>query len=98
MRKVIYGGACSLDGFLTDATGQVDWIHFSKDVQAIMATSWATTDTVLFGRKTWQVAQAMGGGPTGLKVKTYVFDRDTMFLGIDGMGAMGYIGNAPRTL
>jgi dihydrofolate reductase len=75
MRKVIYGGACSLDGFLADATGQVDWLLFSKDVQAIMAKSWATADTVLFGRKTWQVAQAMGGGPTGLKVKSYVFSK-----------------------
>jgi len=75
MRKVIYGGACSLDGFVADATGQVDWLHFSKDVQAVMARSWATADTVLFGRKTWQVAQAMGGGATGPTVKSYVFSR-----------------------
>ena len=75
MRKVVYGGACSLDGFLADAAGQVDWLHFSKDVEAIMAKSWATTDTVLFGRKTWQVAQAMGGGLPGLEVKGYVFSR-----------------------
>ena len=81
MRKVIYGGACSLDGFLADATGHVDWLHFSKDVEAVMARSWATTDTVLFGRKTWQVAQAMGGGPTGLRVKTYVFSKTLTSLG-----------------
>src|SRR5262245_53894435 len=75
MRKVIYGGACSLDGFVADATGQVDWLHFSKDVEAVMARSWATADTVLFGRKTWQVAQAMGGGSTGVKIRSYVFSK-----------------------
>ena len=76
MRKVIYGGACSLDGFLADAQGRVDWLHFSKDVEAVMARSWATADTVLFGRKTWQVAAASGGGnPVGRKIKSYVFSR-----------------------
>ena len=75
MRKVIYGGACSLDGFLADAHGQVDWLHYSKDVEAVMARTWATVDTVLFGRKTWQVAAAAGGGPSGLQVKSYVFSK-----------------------
>ena len=37
MRKVIYGGACSLDGFFTDRDGAIDWLHFSKDVEQIMA-------------------------------------------------------------
>src|SRR5262245_27274577 len=81
MRKVIYGGACSLDGFLADAAGQVDWLHFSKDVEAVMARSWATADTLLFGRKTWQVAQAMGGGPADPKVKGYVFSKTLTSLG-----------------
>ncbi len=35
-RKVIYGGACSLDGFFAGKDGAIDWLHFSKDVEAIM--------------------------------------------------------------
>lgn len=77
MRKVIYGGACSLDGYFADGTGAVDWLHFSKDVEAIMAQSWATADTILFGRKTWQGAAEQGGGDGGAMpgVKAYLFSR-----------------------
>ncbi len=77
-RKVIYGGACSLDGFFTGKDGTIDWIHFSKDVEAIMRKSWSTTDTILMGRKTWEVASAAGGGGDmpGVTInKTYVFSR-----------------------
>lgn len=75
MRRVIYGGACSLDGFLTDRDGAIDWLHFSKDVQQIMANSWATVDTILFGRKTYEFAAKQGGGPGLGGVKSYVFSR-----------------------
>ena len=75
MRKVIYGGACSFDGFLTDRDGGIDWLHFSKDVERIMAKSWASADTILFGRKTWAVAAAQGGGGAMPGVKAYVFSR-----------------------
>src|SRR5262245_42533682 len=78
MRKVIYGGACSLDGFLADRSGAIDWLHWSKDVEQIMARSWSETDTVLMGRKTWEVAVAAGGsgGMPGVKIDgTYVFSR-----------------------
>ena len=62
MRKVIYGGACSLDGFFAGAGGAIDWLHYSKDVQEIMKQSWATADTLLFGRKTFDFAGRQGGG------------------------------------
>lgn len=75
MRKVIYGGACSLDGFLTDRDGAIDWLHFSKDVQQIMAKSWASVDTFLFGRKTWEGAASQGGGGATPGVKAYIFSR-----------------------
>jgi dihydrofolate reductase len=74
-RKVIYGGACSLDGFMSGKDGAIDWLHFSKDVEAIMKTSWANTDTILLGRKTWEVAAKMGGGPELPGVTAYVFSR-----------------------
>ena len=75
MRKVIYGGACSLDGFMAGPSGEIDWLHFSKDVQQIMASSWATADTILFGRKTWEGAAAQGGGGAMKGVTGYVFSR-----------------------
>jgi dihydrofolate reductase len=77
MRIVTYGGACSLDGFIADADGGVDWLHMSRDVQAIMAEYWATIDTLVWGRKTWDMAAAMGcGGDGGAQaMRNYVFSR-----------------------
>jgi dihydrofolate reductase len=78
MRKVIYGGACSLDGLLADRDSAVDWLHFSKDVEAIMKVSWASADTVLLGRKTWEWASSQPGAPDDPSVAgvtSYVFSR-----------------------
>ena len=75
MRKVIYGGACSLDGYFAGHDGSLDWLHFSKDVQEVMAKSWASTDTVLMGRKTWERAAGSGGGGATKGITSYVFSR-----------------------
>ena len=76
-RKVIYGGACSLDGYVIGKDNAMDWLHMSKDVEDIMRESWANTDTILVGRKTYEFSKAMGGGGEipGVKVKSYVFSR-----------------------
>lgn len=75
MRKVIYGGACSLDGYLAGKDGSMDWLHFSKDVEAVMKKFWASTDTLLFGRKSWEVAAGSGGGESSKGMKSYLFSR-----------------------
>jgi dihydrofolate reductase len=78
MRTVTYGAACSLDGYITGPGGSIDWLHWSDDVQAIMADYWKTVDTILMGRKTWEFAAAQGGGPAELPAgapRTYVFSR-----------------------
>ena len=85
MRKVIYGGACSLDGFLTDRSGAIDWLHFSRDVQKIMANQWATVDTILFGRKTFEVAAAQGGGGSMKGVTAYLMSRTLTTSPADGV-------------
>ena len=78
MRTVTYGAACSLDGLIAPSDGSMDWLHFSRDVQEYMAAYWATIDTMLMGRKTWEVAvgQGGGGGGGGMKgINTYIFSR-----------------------
>jgi dihydrofolate reductase len=75
MRKVIFGGAISLDNFIARKDGAVDWLLFSKEVGQIMKDMWATIDTIVMGRKTYEVAQRMGGGPGLPGVTTYVFSR-----------------------
>jgi dihydrofolate reductase len=79
MRTVLYGAACSLDGFIAGPEGAVDWLHFSKDVQEAMGRYWATIDTLLMGRKTWDFAAAnAGANETEVAtsgIRTYVFSR-----------------------
>ncbi len=59
MRTITYGGAVSLDGFLAGVDGSIDWLHFSKDVQQVMTDYWKDVDTILMGRKTYEVSVAM---------------------------------------
>lgn len=75
MRKVIFGGANSLDNFIARKDDSVDWLVWSKDVTEIMKEMWKTIDTVVMGRKTYEVAERMGGGGDQPGVKTYVFSR-----------------------
>ena len=81
MRTVTYGGAVSLDGFLAGVNGEIDWLHYSKDVQQVMTDYWKDVDTVLMGRKTYTIAAA--NDPDNAErekrqvpvVRTYVFSR-----------------------
>jgi dihydrofolate reductase len=77
MRTVTYGGAVSLDGFLADAAEAVDWLHFSKDVQQEMTEFWKHVDTILMGRKTWDVAAKYSEAdtPDVGPMRSYVFSR-----------------------
>lgn len=75
MRTVIYGGACSLDGFFTGPNGELDWLHFSQDVQTVIARSFAAADTILFGRKSWEAAVASGQGAATPGMTAFVFSR-----------------------
>ncbi len=75
MRKVIFGGANSLDNFIARKDDAVDWLIFSKDVEKIMKDMWENIDTIVMGRKTYEVAQRMGGGGGHSGVTTYVFSR-----------------------
>jgi len=74
MRKTVFGGANSLDNFIARPDHGVDWLIWSDDVAAIAAELWKTIDTVVMGRKTYEVAEKLGqDGYPG--VKNYVFSR-----------------------
>jgi dihydrofolate reductase len=75
MRTVTYGGACSLDGFIVGPDGALDWLHSSKDLEALMSAYWASIDTLVMGRKTWEVAANHMGGDRDAGIRSYVFSR-----------------------
>ena len=74
MRLVTFGVANSLDNFIARKDGAVDWLVWDDEVAAISREFWKTIDTVLMGRKTYEVAVASGSGAYP-GAKNYVFSR-----------------------
>ena len=58
MRRVRYGGAISLDGFIAGPNGEADWIVMDPDVD--FAAMFAQYDTLLIGRKTFTAMADVG--------------------------------------
>jgi dihydrofolate reductase len=77
MRKVTFGGASSLDNFFARKDGGVDWLMWSNEAAAMMADYWKTIDTVVMGRKTYEVGLKMtkGKGVSYPGIDSYVFSR-----------------------
>ena len=74
MRKVVLGLGISLDGYIARADGAVDFLFMPKDYS--MGPFFATIDTAIMGRKTYDDALKMGGGDfSGSKMKNYVFSH-----------------------
>src|SRR5688572_20721206 len=74
MRLVTFGVANSLDNFIARPDGAVDWLVWDDEVAAITNEFWKTIDTVVMGRKTYEVAARSGSGAYP-GVKNYVFSR-----------------------
>ena len=60
MRKVVFGGANSLDNYFARKDDAVDWLMWSDEVGKIMADYFKTFDTIVMGRRTYEVALANG--------------------------------------
>ena len=75
-RKITFGGANSLDNFFARPDHAVDWLMWSDEAGEVMQDYWATIDTVIMGRKTFEVAAKSGQGGGGFPgVSTYIFSR-----------------------
>ena len=76
MRKVTFGGANSLDNFLARKDHAVDWLLWCDEAAAIMSAYWKTIDTILMGRKTYEVALSGSKGKSPYPgMKSYVFSK-----------------------
>ena len=72
MRRVCYSVAMSLDGYIAGPKGEYDWIVIDPEID--FAEMFKRYDTVLMGRKSYDMAKQQGGygmpGP-----KAYVFSK-----------------------
>ncbi len=80
-RKIIVEVAISVDGFLARADGSVDWLDSPRlKGDHGMGEFYKSIDTIVFGRKTYEVAlafQARGvpGSAFDARIRNYVFSR-----------------------
>ena len=81
MRTVIFGGANSLDNYFARPDGGVDWLLWNDEAAAVTKETWKTVDTMIMGRKTYEVGAQDGAAAAiveeelGPSVKSYVFSR-----------------------
>jgi dihydrofolate reductase len=75
VRKVTFGGANSLDNYIARPDHAVDWLLWGEEAASVMADYWKTIDTILMGRKTYEVALGSGHSGSYPGVKCYVFSR-----------------------
>jgi dihydrofolate reductase len=72
MRRIVYSVAMSLDGYIAGPNGEYDWIVMDPDID--FNAMWNRFDTLLMGRKTFELMQGQGAGGTG-GLKVVVFSR-----------------------
>ncbi len=80
MRKVVYSLTNSLDNFIARADGGADWILMGDEVMSEFPEIYASFDTLLIGRKTYDqtlLQSSETGQETAgfMGIKTYVFSR-----------------------
>src|SRR5665811_1025236 len=73
MRLVRYNVAASLDGYVAGPHASFDWIPDDPTVD--FAAIFGTVDTVLLGRKSYEVAHAMGKPAWSPAARVFVFSR-----------------------
>lgn len=75
--EVVYAVAASLDGFIADADGGVDWLHQAmvKGEGYGLSEFMASIDAVLMGSGTYEKSLALGGGGFGSSTPCWVFSK-----------------------
>jgi len=73
MRRVRYRVAMSLDGYIAGPNGEIDWIV--RDPTVDFAAVYAGFDTVLLGRRTYELTQQPGAPPWPPGWRVFVFSR-----------------------
>ncbi len=72
-KRLRYGVAVSLDGFIAGPNGEADWIVMDPSID--FEAMFKQFDTVVMGRKTYEVVTAAGGSGAMPGMEVVVFSR-----------------------
>ena len=72
-RRVRYGVAMSLDGFIAGPSGEADWIVMDPEID--FNAIYSQFDTMVMGRRTFEVVKAAGGGGSTPDMQVFVVSR-----------------------
>jgi len=75
VRRVMYGGANTLDNYIARTDDSFDWILHSPEANEFLKKMWESLDTIVMGRRTYEVATRMGHGVGHTGITTYVCSR-----------------------
>jgi dihydrofolate reductase len=73
MRRVRYRVAASLDGYIAGPNGEIDWIVHDPTID--FASVYSGFDTVLLGRRTYEMTRQPGAPPWPPGWRIHVFSR-----------------------
>jgi dihydrofolate reductase len=73
IRRVRYGVAMSLDGFIAGPNGEADWILTDPEIDFDPFSS--QFDTILMGRRSYEAMKRAGGGGSSPGMQVFVFSR-----------------------
>lgn len=73
MKLVRYRVASSLDGYIAGPNGEIDWMVHDPTID--FADVYAGVDTVLLGRRTYELTRQPGAPPWPPNWRVYVFSR-----------------------
>ena len=73
MREVVYRVAASVDGYIAGPHGELEWII--QDPAVDLAKVYESVDTVLLGRRTYELTRQPGAPPWPRGWQIYVFSR-----------------------
>jgi dihydrofolate reductase len=78
MRKVILLAGITIDGHIARPDDSIDYLEMTKEGARDLGALFASADTIVMGRKTYQVSLKLMGGsyqPPGPRTETFVFSR-----------------------